>query len=118
MRSKSFFMRRLLPLLPLAAVVAACSPTDPQPDGSPPQPKAASVTAAHAELGSKQWFAWVDDTLLIDDEGQGPNPGSDAWNRAVQRALGEEAPQLPLGSPAWQQAVDALLRTRAGSEPS
>lgn len=113
MRSKSFFMRHLIVSLPLAAFLVACSPTDSSPSTSPPQPKAANAAPANAALGSTQWYAWVDRMLHISDDGHGPDPGSAEWNNAVQDQLGQEAPQVPIGSPQWQQAVDALLRTRA-----
>ncbi|HEX7815579.1 hypothetical protein [Dyella sp.] len=105
-------MQRLLPLLPLAALLAACSPDHPQPDNAPPQPK-----SARAVLGSPQWYAWVDSSLQISDNGHGPDPGSTEWNNAVQRELGQEAPQSQPGSPEWQQSVDSLLRTRAPLAP-
>lgn len=113
MRSKTFLMRQLIVSLPLAAFLAACSPTDSSPSTSPQQPKAASAVPTNAALGSTQWYAWVDRMLQISDDGHGPDPGSAQWNNAVQEQLGQEAPQAPLGSPQWQQAVDALLRTRA-----
>lgn len=100
-------MRRLVASLPLALLLAACSPT-PAPSASASGPSA----PINAALGSAAWYAWVDRTLGIGDNGHGPDPGSDAWNQAVQRRLGEEAPQSKPGSPAWQQSVDALLRTR------
>lgn len=100
-------MRRLVASLPLALLLAACSP------GSTPPPSAQGQNApADAALGSPAWYAWVDGTLGISDNGHGPDPGSDEWNQAVQRKLGEEAPRSQPGSPEWQQSVDALLRTR------
>ncbi|NII72661.1 hypothetical protein FHW84_001227 [Dyella sp. SG562] len=106
-------MRRLV-FLPLAVLVAACSsPQAPQPDNQP-KPQASAATPANASLGSHEWYQWVDQRLAISDgDGHGPDGGSDEWNNAVQRKLGEEAPQSQPGSPQWQQAVDALLRTRA-----
>lgn len=99
-------MRRLVASLPLALLLAACSPT------SAPSQHAASQTApANATLGSVEWYAWVDQSLNI-DAGHGTQPGSAEWNRAVQNKLGQEAPQSTPGSPEWQQSVDALLRTR------
>ena len=105
-------MRRFLAMLPLA-LLAACSPASPPPDQKPPQPKSDAPTApVNAELGSPQWYEWVDQRLSISDGGHGPDHGSAEWNRAVQHKLGQEAPQVEPGSPQWQQAVDALLRTR------
>lgn len=101
-------MRRYLAMLPFA-LLTACSPASPPPDQQPPKPKAAPDNAV---LGSAGWYAWVDSRLHITDAGHGPDRGSDEWNRAVQHKLGQEAPQSPVGSPQWQQAVDALLRTR------
>jgi hypothetical protein len=99
--------RRLAASLPLAALLAACSPSE------PPQPVAPRASVpADASLGSPAWNTWVDRSLGVSDGGQGPAPGSAEWNDAVQRKLGQEAPQSQPGSPAWQQAVDALLRTR------
>jgi hypothetical protein len=106
-------MRRFITSLPLMALLAACSPTDPSPSTTPQQPKAANTAPVNAALGSAQWYAWVDSVLHISDNGHGPDPGSAEWNNAVQSQLGQEAPQTPIGSPQWQQAVDALLRTRA-----
>lgn len=114
-------MRRFVASLPLTLLLAACSPSPaPAPDSSlkdASTPSAAPTTAepgrvpANVALGSAQWYAWVDQTLGIDDR-RGPDRGSDAWNQAVQKSLGEEAPQSPPGSSEWQQSVDALLRTR------
>ncbi|WP_114241428.1 hypothetical protein [Dyella sp. C9] len=104
-------MRRFLAMLPLALLVA-CSPSSPPPEQKPPQPKAAQNAPDNAVLGSPEWYAWVDDRLQITDDGHSPDQGSDEWNQAVQHKLGQEAPQSPPGSPQWQQAVDALLRTR------
>jgi hypothetical protein len=101
-------MRRLIASLPLALLLAACSPTP------TPSPTATGQAApADATLGSAQWYAWVDQSLGIDDNnGHGPERGSPEWNQLVQRKLGQEAPQSKPGSPEWQQSVDALLRTR------
>jgi hypothetical protein len=101
-------MRRLIASLPLALLLAACSPTP------APSPTATGQAApADATLGSAQWYAWVDQSLGIDDNnGHGPERGSSEWNQLVQRKLGQEAPQSKPGSPEWQQSVDALLRTR------
>lgn len=113
-------MRRLVASLPLALLLAACSPSPAPPTDPPAAASSAPSTVpsgtsrmapANATLGSAQWYAWVDQTLGIDDS-HGPDPGSDEWNQAVQKSLGEEAPQSPPGSSEWQQSVDALLRTR------
>ena len=101
-------MRRLVASLPLALLLAACSPTP-----TPSQPAAGQAAPANAALGSAEWYAWVDQSLGIDDgNGRGPQRGSAGWNQAVQNKLGQEAPQSKPGSPQWQQSVDALLRTR------
>ena len=100
-------MRRLIASLPLALLLAACSPSP-----APPPPDDAQSAPANPALGSTEWLAWVDQSLAISDNGHGPDPGSEEWNQAVQRKLGEEAPQSTPGSPPWQQSVDALLRTR------
>jgi hypothetical protein len=107
-------MRRLVASLPLALLLAACSPSSPNsPQQQPPKPEAGQSAPANAALGSAGWYAWVDQTLGIDDgNGHGPDPGSAEWNQTVQRKLGQEAPQSQPGSPEWQQSVDALLRTR------
>lgn len=108
---------RLLHRYTTAALVlglAACSPSQPPPQQQPPEPRAGTSAPGSAVLGSPAWYAWVDRTLGIGEEGHGPDQGSDEWNRAVQARLGEEAPQLTPGTPQWQQAVDALLRTRGG----
>ncbi|WP_266169269.1 hypothetical protein [Dyella subtropica] len=107
-------MRRLAFIsLPLAVILAGCSsPQAPQPD-HPPKPQADTAVPANAMLGSHAWYQWVDQRLGIsDDQAHGPDEGSDEWNHAVQRKLGQEAPQSKPGSPEWQQSVDALLRTR------
>lgn len=96
----------------LAGTLAACSPSEPPPARDAPTPRAQAEAPADAALGSPAWYAWVDRTLGITDNGHGPDRGSAEWNAAVQHQLGQEAPQAPLGSPEWQQAVDALLRTR------
>lgn len=116
-------MRFLLTIVPLTAalIIAACSP--PGPDASAPPASAASTATApgpepgsagpaNPALGSPQWYAWVDKSLSISDDGHGPKPETPAWNQAVNAKLGQEAPQAKPGSPEWQQAVDALLRTR------
>jgi hypothetical protein len=98
-------MRRLVASLPLALLLAACSPAP-----TPSQPAAGQAAPANAALGSAEWYAWVDQSLGIDE--QGPQRGSAEWNQVVQNKLGQEAPQSKPGSPQWQQSVDALLRTR------
>lgn len=99
-------MRRFVASLPLALLLAACSPT-------PSQSATGHAAPANAALGSAEWYAWVDQSLGIDDnDGHAPQHGSAAWNQAVQNKLGQEAPQSKPGSPQWQQSVDALLRTR------
>ena len=100
-------MRRLAATLPLALLLAACSPTP-----APPPTGTSQAAPTHAALGSPEWLAWVDQSLAISDKGHGPDPGSPEWNQAVQHKLGQEAPQSTPGSPQWQQSVDALLRTR------
>lgn len=100
-------MRRLVASLPLALLLAACSPTP-----APSSPVAGPSAPANAALDSPAWYAWVDRTLDISDNGHGPDPGSAEWNQVVQHKLGQEAPQSKPGSPQWQQSVDALLRTR------
>jgi len=118
-------MRFLLTVIPLAAafIIAACSPSE------PPAPAvdapAASATAASpapgrtspatAALGTPEWYTWVDTTLAINDDGHGPKPNTPAWDQAVNAKLGQEAPQAAVGSVEWQQAVDALLRTRVAT---
>jgi hypothetical protein len=104
-------MRRYLAMLPLV-MLAACSPASAPPDQKPPKPQAEQSAPNNAALGSTEWYAWVDERLHISDDGHGPDQGSAEWNHAVQHKLGQEAPQSPVGSPQWQQAVDALLRTR------
>ena len=104
-------MRRYLAMLPLALLVA-CSPSSPPPEQKPPKPQATQSAPDNAALGTHEWYAWVDSRLHVSNDGHGPDYGSDEWNHAVQFKLGQEAPQFPPGSPQWQQAVDALLRTR------
>ncbi len=99
-------MRRLIASLPLAVLLAACSPAP-----TPSAPAAGQTAPADATLGSAAWYAWVDRSLGIDDS-DSPKRGSAAWSELVQRKLGQEAPQSKPGSPEWQQSVDALLRTR------
>lgn len=126
-------MRFLLTVVPLSAalIIAACSPSSPEatanapaaatsaaaspvivPDGTPAPGKTAPANAA---LGSPEWYAWVDNTLAVSDDGHGPKPETPAWNQAVNTKLGQEAPQAAPGSAEWQQAVDALLRTRVAT---
>ncbi|MEO6800825.1 MAG: hypothetical protein ABI178_12880 [Rhodanobacter sp.] len=105
-------MRSLVASLPLALLLAACSPTP-----APPSAADGQNAPADAALGSPAWYAWVDRTLGIGDNGHGPAPGSPEWDQAVQRTLGEEAPRTKPGSPEWQQSVDALLRTRIPPTP-
>ena len=99
-------MRRLLASPPPPLLLAACSPAP-----TPPAPGEAQTAPANPALGSPEWLAWVDQSLAISDKGHGPDPGSPEWNQAVQRKLGEEAPQSTPGSPQWQQSADARLRT-------
>lgn len=117
-------MRRLVASLPMALLLAACTPAPVPPSAkapagaasaAPSADTAATTTSATANLalGTAPWYAWVDQTLNINDgRGHGPDPGSAEWNQAVQKMLGEEAPQSQPGSPEWQQSVDALVRTR------
>lgn len=102
-------MRRLVASLPLALLLAACSPAAPDTTA----PAADHVATAITVPGSPEWYAWVDRSLGIDTtQKPGLQPGSAAWNRKVQDKLGQEAPLSAPGSPEWQQSVDALLRTR------
>jgi hypothetical protein len=121
-------MRFLLTIVPLAAafIIAACSPPSPDApaagspsaaaapssDGTPAPGKTAPVNPA---LGSPEWYAWVDKTLAVSDDGHGPRANTPAWDQAVNTKLGQEAPQAAPGSAEWQQAVDALLRTRVAT---
>ncbi|KJV36539.1 hypothetical protein [Luteibacter yeojuensis] len=118
-------MRFLLTVVPLAAafIIAACSPSEP-PAPQSAGPAAASTSAspapgrtspATAALGTPEWYTWVDKTLAVSDDGHGPQPNTPAWDDAVNAKLGEEAPQAAAGSAEWQQAVDALLRTRVAT---
>ena len=118
-------MRFLLTIVPLSAamIIAACSPSDP--GAAAVAPAAATTSAstpapgktapANPALGSPEWYAWVDQTLAISDDGHGPKTGTPAWNEAVNTKLGQEAPQAAAGSAEWQQSVDALLRTRVAT---
>ncbi|HEU4670533.1 MAG TPA: hypothetical protein VFR91_07480 [Dyella sp.] len=108
-------MRRLFAVSLIALLASACSPSAPPPPAATGAPPSSSPT--DATLGSPAWYEWVDRSLGISTDGHGPDRGSAEWNRAVQRKLGQEAPQAAPGSPAWQQAVDALLRTR-GKPPA
>ncbi|WP_426286119.1 hypothetical protein [Luteibacter sp. E-22] len=117
-------MRFLLTVIPLTAafIIAACSHSEPAaPEASPTaavttaSPAPGKTAPANPALGSPEWLAWVDKTLAVSDDGHGPAPGSDEWNRAVNTKLGQEAPQASPGSAEWQQAVDALLRTRVAT---
>ena len=111
-------MRRLVACIPLLLLLTACSPTPPaDTPAAAPQPQAGNTPPTNAALGSPGWYAWVDRTLGISDNGHGPDPGSAEWNQAVQHNLGQEAPQSEPGSPQWQQSVDALLRTRVPPQP-
>jgi len=107
-------MRRYIVVIPFALLLAACSPspTADAPGATAAQPRPGSSAPADATLGSPAWYAWIDRTLGITDNGHGPDQGSAEWNQAVQRKLGQEAPQSVPGSPEWQQSVDALVRTR------
>jgi hypothetical protein len=98
-----------------AVLLAACSSPQPPPAHDAPKP-IAGTAPANATLGSAPWYAWVDQTLGIGDDGHGPDRGSAEWDQAVQHKLGQEAPDAQPGSPAWQQAVDALLRTRISAD--
>ncbi|TCV92832.1 hypothetical protein EC912_106171 [Luteibacter rhizovicinus] len=115
-------MRLLFTIAPLtlAAILAACSPSSPETasaSASAPatEPAPGKTAPANPALGSPDWYAWVDRTLAVSDDGHGPAPGTPEWNSAVQTKLGEEAPQQKSGSTEWQQAVDALLRTRVAT---
>jgi len=110
-------MRRSVACIPLLLLLAACSPTPPADAPATSQPQAGNTPPANAALGSPTWYAWVDRTLGISDDGHGPDHGSAEWNQAVQQKLGQEAPQSEPGSPQWQQSVDALLRTRVSPQP-
>jgi hypothetical protein len=122
-------MRFFLTVAPLTAalIIAACSPSaPPAPQAAAPASASTSATPASpdaeaapgraapgpAALGTPEWYAWVDKTLAVSDDGHGPQLNTPAWDQAVNAKLGEEAPQAAPGSPEWQQAVDALLRTR------
>lgn len=98
--------RRIACAMLVLLCLAACS--SPSTDAGGTAPAASSRAPADAALGSPAWYGWVGQTLHIERD----DPGSPAWNQAVQKRLGQEAPQARPGSPQWQQAVDALLRTR------
>ncbi|AND70063.1 hypothetical protein ATSB10_26090 [Dyella thiooxydans] len=108
-------MRRLFAVSLTALLASACSPSTPPPPTATGTPPPSAPT--DATLGSPAWYDWVDRSLGISSDGHGPDHGSPEWNQAVQRKLGQEAPQATPGSPQWQQSVDALLRTR-GNPPS
>lgn len=126
-------MRFLLTVVPLSAalIIAACSPASPDASADAPAtatsaaaspvtvangtPAPGKTAPANAALGSPEWYAWVDKTLAVSDDGHGPKPETPAWNQAVNTKLGQEAPQAVPGSAEWQQAVDALLRTRVAT---
>ncbi|MFC5441138.1 hypothetical protein [Rhodanobacter ginsenosidimutans] len=109
-------MRRFVACIPLLLLLTACSPTPPaDAPTAAQQTQPANTPPANAALGSPGWYAWVDRTLAISDNGHGPDHGSAEWNQAVQHKLGQEAPQSEPGSPQWQQSVDALLRTRVST---
>lgn len=119
-------MRFFLTAVPIAAalIIAACSPAEPPAPQASASPAVASTAAspapgktspATAALGTPEWYAWVDKTLAVSDDGHGPQPDTPAWDQAVNAKLGQEAPQAEAGSAAWQQAVDALLRTRVAT---
>jgi hypothetical protein len=121
-------MRFLLTVVPITAalIIAACSPSSPDAGSATAPPASSSSTAdaapapgknapANPALGSPGWYAWVDKTLAVSDDGHGPRPDTPAWNQAVNAKLGQEAPQSAPGSLEWQQAVDALLRTRVAT---
>ncbi|QWT19582.1 hypothetical protein KPL74_17770 [Bacillus sp. NP157] len=118
-------MRFLLTVVPLTAamIIAACSPPDaptPAASGRATASTAASpapgrTAPATAALGTPEWYDWVDKTLAISDDGHGPKTNTPAWDQAVNAKLGQEAPQAEPGSAEWQQAVDALLRTRVAT---
>jgi hypothetical protein len=117
-------MRRSLLSIPviLSMALAACSPSmQPQAETetSPAiKPVPGTSVPANPSLGSPQWYAWVDQSLAVSDDGHGPKPGSVQWDSAVQVKLGQEAPQAAPGSPEWLQAVDGLLRTRVAPTPN
>ncbi|MGN6480056.1 hypothetical protein [Luteibacter sp.] len=118
-------MRLFLTVIPLTAafIIAACSPSEPvAPAASAPaaastaaSPAPGRTSPASAALGTPEWYTWVDKTLAVSDDGHGPQPNTPAWNQAVNAKLGQEAPQAAPGSTEWQQAVDALLRTRVAT---
>ncbi|SEW23683.1 hypothetical protein [Luteibacter sp. 329MFSha] len=119
-------MRLLLTIVPLATafIIAACTHSEPTAPASDTASAAATTVAspapgktapANPALGSAEWLAWVDKTLAVSDDGHGPQPGTAEWSAAVNRKLGQEAPQAAPGSAEWQQAVDALLRTRVAT---
>jgi hypothetical protein len=102
--------------LALGAFSSPSTPDNSNPLAASSVPSPATTAArapANLTLGSPAWYAWIDKSLGIGGkQGHGPDPGSAAWNRAVQRKLGQEAPHSKPGSPQWQQSVDSLLRAR------
>src|SRR3546814_14850160 len=78
-------MRRLIASLPLALLLAACSPAP-----TPPPPGETQTLPGNAPLGSTEWLAWVDKSLAISDKGHGPAPGSPEWNRSEESRVGKE----------------------------
>jgi hypothetical protein len=117
-------MRFFLTVVPLTAafIIAACSHSEPTAPSATPaaastaaSPAPGKTAPANPTLGSPEWYAWVDKTLAVSDDGHGPKAGTPEWDQAVNRKLGQEAPQSQPGSAEWQQAVDALLRTRVAT---
>ncbi|URX63808.1 hypothetical protein KR767_07070 [Luteibacter anthropi] len=122
---RSIINRFLFTAVPLTAalIIAACSHAEPPaPEAAPAaattaasSPAPGRAAPANPALGSPEWLAWVDKILAVSDDGHGPTPGSAEWDDAVNRKLGQEAPQAKPGSAEWQQSVDALLRTRVAT---
>lgn len=94
-------MKKTIVLLALAGLLAGC-----QHAGS------ASNAKAHPEIGSKAWYAWVDEAAGVSDgQGHGPDYGSPEWCRAAHwRVFGVRDDGGENCSPAWQQSVDKALR--------
>lgn len=94
------------------------------------KPSGADVTATPITKDSaevvpadwKEWAQWAEKLHPVtDQQGHGPDIGTDEWSRALDRQLkvSDAAGQGPdLGSQEWRQAVEKKLRPRAVQVPA
>jgi uncharacterized protein len=81
-------------------------------------PQASDYNLSKTEMEtpcSDSWYQFIDETVATkDDQGHGPDVGSDEWKSVIEFKLGiRDEPNLPdRGSEAWCRHIDQIVRER------